>query len=75
MTHKSLKQISSFDTVKDVWAWLEKSYASQSRAQVIQIKEEMQSVKKSAIGINDYVIKIKLLADDLDGAGYPLAKE
>lgn len=74
MTHESLKHISSFDTTRDAWTQLEKAYALQSRARVIQVKKEMQYLKKGGMSINDYVLKIKFLADDLEGAGFPLTE-
>lgn len=36
-----LKLISGFDTTHDAWITHEKSYASRSRARIIQVKEEI----------------------------------
>lgn len=35
----------------------------------------MQYVKKCVLSINDYILKIKLLANELKEAGYPLTEE
>lgn len=40
ITENMLKHVSRFDTSKDSWTAMEKSYVSKSRARVIQVKED-----------------------------------
>lgn len=63
------KQIFGFDTSKDAWFTLEKSYSSKSKAKVVHIKEELQNLKKNNPSIFDYVLKIKLLVMNLTQLG------
>lgn len=51
---------------------LEKSYASYSRTRIIQVKKELQTLKKGILGINGYMLKIKLYVDELQevASGY-----
>lgn len=53
MTREILKQIFGFDTSKDAWMKLEKSYASKSRAKDFQIKEEFQNLNKINLNISN----------------------
>lgn len=70
-----MKQISCFDTAKDARTMLENSFASKSRAKAIQVREELQLLKKGNLSINKYMLKIKMLADELDTAGCGLNDE
>lgn len=44
---------------------LEKFYSSKSRAHAIQVREELQTFKKGAVTIADYILRIKLLLGKL----------
>lgn len=52
-----------------------KSYSLKSRARAIQVNKELQSLKKRAITIADYMLKIKLLSDELKTTDYTLIKK
>lgn len=59
-----MKPVSRFDTTRDVWLKLEKSHASKLRAKAIHNKE-LQGLKKGEMSIKDYILKVKLLTDEL----------
>lgn len=71
MTDEMLKRISGFDSSREAWTKLEKSFTSKSRARVIQVKEELHGVKKGNQSIINYVLKIKFL----QSAGYGVSIE
>lgn len=75
MINEMLKQISEFATFRNAWIKLKKAYASKSRAKVIQIKEELQNLRKTNLNISDYLLKHKLLYDELQSVGYGLFKD
>lgn len=67
MKHDILRLVSRFDTSRDAW---KKNDAFKSRAiELIQVKEELQTLNKGKLSINDNVLKIKFLADKLEGVG------
>lgn len=72
VTDDVLKKISGFDTTRDAWIKLENSYASESKARAIQVREELQSFKKGNL---KYMLRIKLLANKLDSVGCGLNEE
>ncbi|KAL5753895.1 hypothetical protein ACOSP7_022115 [Xanthoceras sorbifolium] len=45
----------------------------QSKARVLQLKNEMNSTKKGALSINDYVLKMKSLSESLTAVGHFMA--
>ncbi|KAL5831531.1 hypothetical protein ACOSQ3_016942 [Xanthoceras sorbifolium] len=44
-------------------------FNQQSMAKVLQLRHELQSVRKCSLGISDYILKIKEIGDDLLAAG------
>lgn len=66
MSYEVLKQVSGFDIARDARVRLVKYYATCSHAKVIQVREESQNFKKGNLSISNYMIKIKLLNDELE---------
>lgn len=54
---------------------LDKSFDSNSRARAIQIREEVYNLKKGIMQILEYMLKAKMLADELEVAGCDLSEE
>lgn len=52
-------------TAQSVWLALERRFASLSWSHIIQLKTQMQSVKKGTQSITEYVQKIKHISDNL----------
>lgn len=53
----------------------EKFYALRSRARAIQVREELQILKKGSLTISEYMLTIKMLCDKLDDASRGLTEE
>ncbi|KAL5742812.1 hypothetical protein ACOSP7_029544 [Xanthoceras sorbifolium] len=53
----------------EVWRNLERLFSQQSLAKVLQLKQQLQSVKKGSSSISEYVIKVKGFGDGLKSAG------
>lgn len=75
MLDEVLKQVSGFDTSREAWIKLEKKISSKSRAKIIQMKGELQNLKKDSISVSDYVLKIKSLRDEHESAGCSILEE
>ena len=62
-------QVIRCQTSAEVWNQLERLYSQQSVAKIAQLKGQLQSVKKGADSISDFVLKIKTVGDALMAAG------
>jgi hypothetical protein len=59
-------------TSREVWVALEKMFASQSKACVMQTRYQLATLKTGALSISDYFQKAKTLAQSLAAIGEPL---
>ncbi|RVW59231.1 Retrovirus-related Pol polyprotein from transposon RE1 [Vitis vinifera] len=62
-------------TSAEVWSVLEKLFVSNSKARTLQLRFMLQSLKKGALSINDYVLKMRNIADMLSTSGKPVPDE
>ncbi|KAL5732867.1 hypothetical protein ACOSQ2_032559 [Xanthoceras sorbifolium] len=63
-------QVTHCTTTYEMWNTLESLYFQQSKARVLQLKNEMNSTKKGALTINDYILKMKGLSESLTTVGH-----
>ena len=62
--------IQELNSAKEAWDALEKLYTTNTRARKIQLKNELNNMKKSrGMSVNDYVLKIKEVEDALGSIG------
>lgn len=59
-------------TSREVWAALERHYASKSRARIMQLRRELQTIRKGSQTMQHYFLKAKQLADSLASSGHPI---
>ncbi|KAL5823325.1 hypothetical protein ACOSQ3_021297 [Xanthoceras sorbifolium] len=64
-----LGQVTQYKTAIEAWSKLERVYSQQSMAKILQLRQQLQSIKKGADSISDFVLKIKNICDALLGAG------
>ncbi|MCO5584116.1 hypothetical protein L7F22_038039 [Adiantum nelumboides] len=57
------------DSSKDVWDNLIAFNATNTRARKIQLKNELNTIKKGDLLVNDYTFKIKALCEPLSSIG------
>ena len=64
--------IQELETAKDAWDALERLYSTNTRARKLQLKNELNNMKKEHnMLVNDYVLKIKETFDALGSIGAP----
>ena len=63
--------LQDLNTSKDAWDTLEKLYSISNKAKKIQLKNELNNMKKKNLSINDYMLKTKEVADALGSIGAP----
>ena len=62
--------IQELNSSKDAWSALNKLYTTNMRARKIQLKKKLNNMKKGqGMSINNYVLKIKEVADALGSIG------
>ena len=69
VTNGMIGHIQDLDTSKEAWDMLERLYSTNTKARKIQLKNELNNMKKSNLSVNDYVLKIKEVADALGSIG------
>ena len=70
VSNSMIGHIQELNSAKEAWDALEKLYTTNTRARKIQLKNELNNMKKSrGMSVNDYVLKIKEVADALGSIG------
>ena len=70
MSNSMIGHIQELETSKEVWKNLENLFTSTTKARKIQLKNELNNLKKSPqVTVNDYVLKIKDISDALSSIG------
>ena len=64
--------IQDLNTLKEAWDALERLYNTNTKARKIQLKNELNNLKKRNMSINDYVLIIKDVLDALGWISAPL---
>lgn len=57
-----------------VWLEIEKNFTSNSQANILHYKSELQNLKKSGMKMSEYLLKFKTLVDTLGSAGHLISK-
>ncbi|KAF5204595.1 hypothetical protein FRX31_005818 [Thalictrum thalictroides] len=61
LTQPVLGQVASLSTSREVWHSLEASFASQNQARVLQLRLQLQTIKKGSLTMTEYVDHVILL--------------
>ncbi|KAL5844408.1 hypothetical protein ACOSQ4_010366 [Xanthoceras sorbifolium] len=66
-------QVTQCSTACEIWSVLEKLFSQYSLAKILQIRSQIQSIKKGSLTISEYVLKMRGLVDSLSAAGQPMS--
>ncbi|KAF6152137.1 hypothetical protein GIB67_031459 [Kingdonia uniflora] len=69
----ALTHVVGLSTSRAVWDALQKHYASKSRARIMQLRRELQTMRKGSKPMKDYFLHAKELADSLAASGHPMS--
>ena len=75
LTDSILGLVVGLTTSYEIWNALESSFASQSKAKMMQYKMQLQSVKKENMSMIDYLGKIKTYCDLLAAVGCKISED
>lgn len=70
-----LAHVIGLSTTRVIWLALEKRFSFMTKSHIIQLKTQLQSVKKGNQSITEYIQKIKTSSDNLASAIYPVRDE
>jgi hypothetical protein len=65
MTKDVMAQVASCSTPREVWTLLEQTYASRSKARVVNTRMAVATTQKGNMTILEYIGKMKSLADEM----------
>ena len=69
ISQEVLGQVTNCSSSFEVWNVLVNLYLQTSMARVLQLKQEMQNIKKGSLSVSEFFLKIKILGDSLRAAG------
>lgn len=69
MTEGILGHVVGHTTSRSVWQALQRVFSSQSRARLLQLRSSLQTTRKGATCMVDYLLLMKNIADNLSSAG------
>lgn len=58
-----------------IWHTLEKHFANQSRAKIMQYKHKLQTLRKENMQMSEYLSKVKMCCDLLNSVGHHVSDE
>ena len=68
-----LAQVIHLESSAEVWILLKNLYARQTLAKSFQLKQQLRSIKKDGMSVNNYILKIKTIGHALAATGEPLS--
>ncbi|KAL5554176.1 hypothetical protein UlMin_041577 [Ulmus minor] len=74
-TDTIMAQIIGHSTSYSAWQALEKIFSSSSRARIMQLRLELQTLKKGSMSMMDYLMKLKGFSDNLVAVGEPFSEQ
>ncbi|KAL5577971.1 hypothetical protein UlMin_019670 [Ulmus minor] len=75
LTPSIMAQIIGHTSSHSVWVALEKIFSSSFRARIMQLRLELQTIKKGSMSMIDYIMKIEGVVDNLAAIGEPVSDQ
>ena len=70
ITEGILARVVSCPTAAQVWSVLQTYFTTQTAAKIDQFRMQLQNLKKGSLSLNAYLLKVRLLIDQLNFVGY-----
>ena len=68
-------QIVGFQTSHAAWTTLEKIFSASSKAQVMQLRLEFQTIRKGSLSMIEHILRIKNISDNLAAIGESVSEK
>lgn len=72
LSENVLAHVVGLGSARAVWTALERRFASLSRSHIIQLKTQLQSIKKGSQTVSEYIQRIKHISDSLAAVSNPI---
>ncbi|GMN71348.1 hypothetical protein TIFTF001_053389 [Ficus carica] len=74
LTEEVMGQIVEYTTALEIWNALEQIYSSASMARIIELRNQLQFLKKGRMTAMEYIQKLKSLCNTLAAIGVPVSR-
>ncbi|KAE8646002.1 hypothetical protein Csa_015461 [Cucumis sativus] len=74
MNEDTVTQMIGCNTTREIWLTLEQTYFSSNTTKIMQLKGQLQNLKKGNQSIRDYTTKVKNLVSALNEDSVPAAQ-
>ncbi|KAL5781189.1 hypothetical protein ACOSP7_006218 [Xanthoceras sorbifolium] len=75
ITQELLPEFVSCSTACEAWQTIQQLFSSQLTANIMQLKLQLQTLKKGGLTMSEYLMKKKSIIDNLAFTGYVMSKE
>lgn len=72
-TENRVAQIVSCNTAFEIWSSLERTYATTNHSRIIELRTELQNIKKDGLSADEYILKLRSVVDKLASIGEPVS--
>nr|CDH30699.1 putative Ty1-copia-like retrotransposon [Cercis chinensis] len=69
LTEQMMTQIMAYNSACEIWTALRESYASASRARIMELRLQLQTTRKGGLSVMDYMLRIQHICDHLRAIG------
>ena len=69
ISESMLGHVNRCRTSAEIWLTLERMFATQSKARILQLRLKLQTLKKESLSVDEYILKMREVADMLISAG------
>ncbi|KAL5734368.1 hypothetical protein ACOSP7_032229 [Xanthoceras sorbifolium] len=74
LSQKVVGQVTKCKSSFDAWTKLQNLYSQKSMAKILNLRQQLQTIKKGSHSVRDFVLKIKNIGDALSAAGEEVSK-
>ena len=72
LTLDIMSQIVGYESSHEAWIALQRIFSASSKAQIMQLRFEFQTIKKGGDTMMEYILKVKTITDNLAAIGEPV---
>ncbi|KAL5774750.1 hypothetical protein ACOSP7_012307 [Xanthoceras sorbifolium] len=69
LSQKVIGQVTKCKSSLEAWTKLQNLYSQKSMAKILNLRQQLQTIKKGSHSVSDFVLKIKNIGDALSAAG------
>ncbi|KAL5822970.1 hypothetical protein ACOSQ4_020870 [Xanthoceras sorbifolium] len=74
LSQKVVGQVTKCKSAREAWMKLENLYSQKSLAKIMQLRQHLQTIKKGARSVSDFILQIKNVGDALSAAGEEISE-